>query len=999
MAAVPSAQQPTSGLKQRNTTKVADGSAIVDEPEQALEDDKPKEEIIWGKTPDGTVFRVPTTHDVLTSLFDPRQPKSHLDALTLFTLSAQIILFLVLPRNVSQTLFVLYFTFWRTAYDAGLGWVLTQQSKKKWIVREVKKRGWMDKKRRPQVAAWIQKQLAGKMGKDYDFDTLPIEYNTWLIFRQFVDIILLNDFVAYCMFAFSHFRVPNNLSMTMHVLRWICGFALIAFNWWVKTEAHHVVKDYGWYWGDVFFARGNLVFDGVFEMAPHPMYSVGYAGYYGLSLIVGSYTVMFVSLAAHAAQFGFLLYFENPHIARTYGQKKMIAQRTPLVKRRTEPIPGHRRSASSFSIADTPDITEAETTESEDEPREHESMTTPRSGRMTPSSKHSSMDEKPVEIVTQHDLMNRYFHKDAVILFNLDLLRSSDFTLVVLLGYALFLPLVLPRLSERGCLISFFVHALAWRLFHSFGLGLLLKAQSERKWIVRHFIKHYHFRGEEGAKRAIEEAFDNWKSMYNLSLCMTYTSFGALVLKTYHIPVNWTVGGELLRHTLGFFLVFLHIWTASESFKVLGLFGWFFGDFFIEDYPVQLDYSGIYRYLNNPEKSMSGAAVWGLSLLSGSKLVFALAVISHLAHWWFLSAVEMPHMKKLYGDSLRKEAGFTRTIRKVATKNAKLLESRLAKQAPEIKKVAEEVRETLEKAFEETADAFEEFLAKSQPKLVEVMQETRSLIEHSKSRLILPRVSSNLSSYDRTKYALTLLPPSDGPLRWHLGEPIHVRWNAPPNHSRRDWIGLYRLGANRSRAVTEVNSQGHWRPVVDEEWDGDTALHNERPGAAVQEDGEVVFRGKALPWRTGSYELRYHHDGMYNVMAVSAPFEIYVDRPASFDYDSVHASLAKIVVLGLDSDPALIPACALPPSSRASSADAGSGSGLEPVRDAEDFRFYSEDQAKRIALGVQEAFGIEFAEEVIVADANVSTLTRRILEGREMLAPFAGNGSGNGGAQ
>lgn len=42
------------------------------------------------------------------------------------------------------------------------------------------------------------------------------------------------------------------------------------------------------------------------------LYKTGYAGYYGLSIIVGSYPVLFVSLAAHAAQFAFLVFFENP---------------------------------------------------------------------------------------------------------------------------------------------------------------------------------------------------------------------------------------------------------------------------------------------------------------------------------------------------------------------------------------------------------------------------------------------------------------------------------------------------------------------------------------------------------------------------------------------------------------------------------------------------------------------------------------------------------------
>jgi phosphatidylethanolamine N-methyltransferase len=37
---------------------------------------------------------------------------------------------------------------------------------------------------------------------------------------------------------------------------------------------------------------------------------------------------------------------------------------------------------------------------------------------------------------------------------------------------------------------------------------------------------------------------------------------------------------------------------------------------------------------------MNGAGFLGLSFISGSKFVFIIAVIKHLAQWWFLRNVE-----------------------------------------------------------------------------------------------------------------------------------------------------------------------------------------------------------------------------------------------------------------------------------------------------------------------------------------------------------------------
>ncbi|KAG7120221.1 Phosphatidylethanolamine N-methyltransferase like protein [Verticillium longisporum] len=905
---------------------------------QQESDQKPKK--TFGRTPDGTVFTVPTTHDMVSQLLDPRQPKNLSDVLVLAFLGGMIAIAYLLPWGLKRPVFALIFLFWRASYNIGIGYLLTIQSQHRrletWATRwKLFEHPSTGKQPRPWLYNTLKRELEAKIPEDYEFDKAPMEYNTWLTFRRVVDLILMCDFVSYCLFAIICGHKPEDESFIIGAVRWSIGIGLVLFNLWVKLDAHRVVKDYAWYWGDFFYLIDQeLTFDGVFEMAPHPMYSIGYAGYYGISMMAASYEVLFISIVAHLAQFAFLVIVENPHIEKTYNPP-------PPRKRTMSGDEAQPAALGGFEVADELVI---------------DTTVPPK--------------EAPSQV---HNLLG---------LHNLDLFRITDYTVIMLPFYVALLTIVTPSTPLYQALFA--AHAVIWRAWYHIGLGYILTEQSKRKMWTRHFLKF----GESTA-----EGWQQWKGMYHVSMVMCYASFVAACWKMYSTPEDWNYGWVLLWHVLGAGLVALQIWTAVSVYESLGEFGWFFGDFFY-DHQAKLTYTSIYRFLNNPERVFGTAGLWGAALITWSRAIFVMALFSQILTLGFIAYVEKPHMQKIYGRSLRDEAGLTKFIKR------------------SLPPPVQGWQRGVDKVLDDTSHFVEDFLEAARPKFTSgvktIVRDTTALFNTYPARFTITRLSPDLAGFNPKHYSLVVegtpsslsaaneratgkesvtarFPHRVETLMFEYGAPLKVKWRAPANHGSKDWIGLYMVTDNHSREATEVPSLGRWVPTTPGQYDAtaDKAiLVPDHPvssdGSTTLVEGEVVFEGDRLWWTSGVFEFRYHHNGNHNVMTISQPFEVRIGRFDEEDVEvdslgvyekAVEQALLPLVRNCLDRDPDIAP----------TTVDEPFGAHVE--RDSK--------YAKRVVYAIHQAFGVEFAPAVVPADGNVKKLAWRICNAKQVLAPYS----------
>jgi phosphatidylethanolamine N-methyltransferase len=232
---------------------------------------------------------------------------------------------------------------------------------------------------------------------------------------------------------------------------------------------------------------------------------------------------------------------------------------------------------------------------------------------------------------------------------------------------------------------------------------------------------------------------------------------------------------------------------------------------------------------------------------------------------------------RLYGQKLREVSGVSKTVRQALPSPVRIWQS------------------AADDYLNSTFEYIEDLLDHARPKLAagmeHIVKDTTALFKTHTTRISVTRLPRDLAGLDPKQYKLEVegtpsastaeLQKNGGregemartpatrtsefkTLILEYGAPVKVRWQAPLNHSRRDWIGLYMVTDNQSREVTRISSNGRWVATNRGVWDSIRAEEgllvsdkllttSSRDAEADCYTGEVEFRGDKLWWTTGMY--------------------------------------------------------------------------------------------------------------------------------------------------
>lgn len=233
------------GIKQRHVASNANSAKADSAASNAAEDNAAATKITAstslprGTTSDGTQFIVPDTHNTLAT-FDPR----NFNAASLLSASLVALnLFSMLYLTKSRWPHILVFAFWRCCYDVGLGLILQRQSSHEAFARWYRNAMEYYAPESFQHRLLVHLAKSQLVDKSLNVNSLPSDFRAWLVYKNFVNVILVNDASSYLLLGVRCANLPSSISILL-LGQYALGIGLCFFNYWAKVDAHRCIGEY-----------------------------------------------------------------------------------------------------------------------------------------------------------------------------------------------------------------------------------------------------------------------------------------------------------------------------------------------------------------------------------------------------------------------------------------------------------------------------------------------------------------------------------------------------------------------------------------------------------------------------------------------------------------------------------------------------------------------------------------------------------------------------------